>query len=105
MCILKIVFGACVNLNSQIGATNLGLQRQLSHNRISWLKKYFQTDSVRTSKNLLFHGSDVDTGQNYPNELFRSLEIIQTLAAPWDSFFLSKRNNWIMVGIANIVVL
>lgn len=31
MCILKIVFGAYVNLNSKIGATNLRLQRQLAH--------------------------------------------------------------------------
>lgn len=80
MCILKIVFGAYVNLNSKIGATNLGLQRQLAHNRISWLKKHFQTDRVKTSKNLLFHGSDVDAGQNYQSELLRSLEIIQILA-------------------------
>lgn len=105
MCILKIVFGAYVNLNSKIGATNLGLQRQLAHNRISWLKKHFQTDRVKTSKNLLFHGSDVDAGQNYQSELFRSLEIIQILATTQDSFFLSKRNSWIMVGIANIVAL
>ena len=90
MCILKIVFGAYVNLNSKIGATNLRLQRQLAHNRISWLQKHFQTDRVRTSKNILFHRSDVDTGQNYQNELFRSLEIIQILATTQDSFFLSK---------------
>lgn len=61
----------------------------LSYYRINYLRKHFQND--RTSKNLLLHKSNENTGKHCQNQLLRTLEINQIPAAIWGAFFSPRK--------------